>query len=427
MVRKLLSLLVALTLSAQAPVLIRAGRLLDPAAGRSLQDQGVLVREGRIAAVGPWSQVAAQAPAGAARLDLSARTVLPGLIDAHTHVMLDGDPATPYEDELLKRSIPYRTLRAAAIARTALAFGFTTLRDVETEGALFADVDLKRAIAAGLTEGPRLFVSTRGLAATGGYLPIGMAWDRDLPTGAQVADGVDNLRRAVRSQVAAGADWIKVYVDFRLSECRIDGSGRLRSRFTYTPAELAAITDEAHRLGKRCAAHAYSWDAIDAALTAGFDSIEHGLGWDEGLLDRALKQGTGWCPTLLAFQGEVTHPTFGAFLRLQAGALRLAAGKGVHIVNGSDAGSYPWKDNPARELGLLVAAGLTPLQALQAATVRAAELLQQSGELGTLAIGAHADLIAVAGDPLQDIALLQQVDFVMKGGVVVRRVPSATP
>jgi imidazolonepropionase-like amidohydrolase len=354
------------------------------------------------------------------QVDLSSRTVLPGLIDAHTHLLSDGVSVSSYDDDLLKHSIPYRTLRASAQARQALVFGFTTLRDLETEGAMYADVDLKRAIEAGIAEGPRLFVSTRGLAATGGYLPRGFAWDRDIPTGAQVTDGPEDLRKAVRTQVSKGADWIKVYVDFSLRACQVDASGRLRSPFTFTPEELKAITEEAHRLGKRCAAHAYSWDAIDAALTAGFDTIEHGLGWDEGLLNRALKQDVSWCPTRTAFVlfGDAT-----SILDRQAAALKLAAQKGVRIANGSDAGSYPWKENPAQELKHLVTAGLTPLQALQAATVRAAEMLGQAKELGSLAPGAWADLIAVPGDPLVDIGLMQKVDFVMKGGVVVRQTP----
>ena len=417
----LLLLFLSLGLAAQTPTLIRAGRLLDPGDGRLLQDQGVLIREGRITAVGPWAQVAASAPAGVTRLDLSKDTLLPGLIDAHTHLLTNDESPNAYNDDLLKHSIPFRVLHAASLARMALGFGFTTLRDVETEGAQYADVDLKRAIEAGYVQGPRLFVSTRGLAATGGYLPVGFAWDVTVPSGAQVVDGPDEIRKAVRTQVARGADWIKAYTDFTFSRLKVEADGRLSSPLSFTPEELKAIVDETHRLGRRCAAHAYSWDAIDAALTAGFDSIEHGFGWDAALLDRAKRQNVSWCPTRTAFAAHPAGPAVQAAMDRQAAALRLAAQKGVCIANGSDAGAYDWRDNPAQELKHLVAAGLTPLQALQAATTNAARLLKQEKELGTLAPGAWADLIAVPGDPLADIALVMKVDFVMKAGVVIRQ------
>ncbi len=400
--------------------LIHAGRLLDVRAGVMRLDQGILVQGERIAAVSAYAQVAAQAPAEAEKLDLSGETLLPGLIDAHTHVLLQEDATgAQYDDQLLKESIPYRTLRAAAAARGALMNGFTTMRDLETEGAMYADVDLKRAIERGVVPGPRLFVATRAFSATGTYPLSGYSWELQLPKGVQIVDGVDEIRKGVREQVSRGADWVKVYADrgYTLGE-----DGRLRSKLNFTPEELKAFADEAHRLGRPCAAHTMGWDGIDAALRAGFDSIEHGAGFDEGLLDRALQQGAFWCPTLYALQ-SVAPARGGVWLQmgaLQAKALRLALKKGVRIASGSDAGAFAWTENQAKELQLLVKDGLTPLQAIQAATLTDAQLLKAEKDLGVLEPGHYADLIAVKEDPLRDITALQRVDFVMKGGAVFK-------
>ena len=419
-----LGLLLTSILSAQAPALafklIRVGRLISTSDGQVRSDMGILVKGERIQAVASFDTVAAKAPKDAEFIDLAQATVLPGLIDAHTHVLLQGDiTAEEYDVQLLKESIPYRTLRASAACRVALLEGFTTIRDLETEGAMYADVDLKRAIQNGVIPGPRMFVATRAFSATGMYPLSGYSWELKVPEGVQIVDGVDAIRKAVREQVKFGADWIKVYVDRGYF---LAPDGRLRSKLNFTPEELKAFAEEAHRLGKQTAAHAMAWDGIDAALTAGFDTIEHGSGFTEDLMDRALRQGTWWCPTM--YVGVwVAEGRGGIWKQLPAilgKAVRRGVEKGMAIANGSDAGGYAWTENPAKELALLAANGMTPMQAIQAATSRAAKLLGQGGNLGELKEGAYADIIAVQEDPLKDITVLQRVSFVMKGGVVYK-------
>jgi len=418
--------LIALALAAAAPAppvhLLHAGRLIDVKAGTVRTDQGILVRGDRIEAVGPWADLSRRAPADARRVDLSGATVLPGLIDAHTHLLLQGDiTAADYDEQLLKESIPYRILRAAAGARTALWNGFTTLRDLETEGAMYADVDLKRAIANGVIPGPRLFVATRAFSATGMYPLQGYSWELRVPEGVQVVDGPAEIRKGVREQVRFGADWIKVYVDRKYYQ---GPDGRVRSWLNFTPEELRTFIEEAHRLGKPAAAHAIGWDGIDAALRAGFDSIEHGDGFDDGLLGRAAKQGTYWCPTL--YVGVyVSHGRGGIWEKLpeiEARAFRRALGRGVKIANGSDVGGFAWTENQAKELELMVKNGMTPMQAIRAATLTAAELLREPANLGSVEPGRLADIVAVAGaDPTREIRALQRISFVMKGGVIYKQ------
>ena len=266
--------------------LIRAGRLIDGELDRVRVDQGILIEGDRISQVGPYSEVAGAA-GDATVLDLSAMTVLPGLIDNHTHILLQGDiTAADYDEQLLKESIPYRTIRATVAVRTALLNGFTTMRDLETEGAMYADVDVKTAINRGIIPGPRMFVATRAFAPTGMYPLSGYSWELKMPEGVQIVDGVDNIRHAVREQVKYGADWIKVYVDRRYY---IGSDGRLHSWVNYTDEELKAFVDEAHRLGRKVAGHAIGWDGIDAALRAGFNTIEHGDGLTPDLIDRMVQ------------------------------------------------------------------------------------------------------------------------------------------
>jgi len=407
--------------------LIHAGHVVDVRAGKLQNDQGIVVKNDRIEAIGPWAQVSAKAPADAKRIDLSSRTVLPGLIDVHTHVLLQGDvTAEDYDQQLLKESVPYRTLRAAAAARLALGYGFTAIRDLETEGAGYADVDLKRAIANGVVAGPRMFVATRAFSATGMYPLSGYSWELShLPVGVQIVDGVDEIRKGVREQVKYGADWIKVYADRKYW---IEGE-KVRSWLNFRPDELRAFVEEAHRLGKLAAAHAIGWDGINAALDAGFDTIEHGDGFDDKLLDRAKKQGAFWCPTM--FVGVyVSKGRGGSWLKmpeLEAKAFRRAVQKGVAIANGSDAGGFPWTENPVKELELEVKNGMSPMQALQAATLVAARLLRAENDLGALEPGHYADLIATDGDPTKDIAVLERVPFVMKGGAVFKAESSSPP
>ena len=414
--RILLLFLASCLLQAQSAHLVRAGHVLNVRTGRWLEDQALVIREGRVEALRPWSSAE-----GVPDLDLSTRWVLPGLIDAHTHLFLQGNAdAAAYEAQILKESVPYRTLRAAAAAKRALAQGFTTLRDLGTEGAGHADSDLKRALERDLLPGPRLQVADLAFSATGAYPVLSPAWELHLPVGVQTVDGEAEIRRGVREQVRHGADWIKVYVD---RGQRLGPDGRLRSTLNFTAGELAAFISEAKRQGRRTAAHAHGWDGIDAALTAGFDSIEHGSGFDEALLRRALAQGTAWCPTLAAM--AFVAPTRGGVYakelpeRLDR-AFALGVKLGVKLVNGSDAGAFPWDRPLARELELMADRGMSPLQALQAATIHAAALLGLETEVGSLEPGHRADLVALDGDPLLDLRRLRRPHLVLKDGVPVR-------
>ena len=403
-------------------VLIHAGRLIDGLSDQPRNDQGILVEGPRILRVGPWAEVSAAA--GDARLvDLGAMTVLPGLIDNHTHILLQGDiTAEDYDVQLLKESIPYRTIRATVAARTALENGFTTLRDLETEGAMYADVDVKTAINRGIISGPRLFVATRAFSATGMYPLSGYSWELRVPDGVQIVDGVDNIRRAVREQVKYGADWIKVYVDRRYY---VGEDGRLHSWLNFTDEELKAFADEAHRLGRKIAGHAIGWDGIDAALRAGFNTIEHGDGLTPDLIDRMVRQKVYWCPTIFvgAYVAEGRGGIWPKMVDLERQAFGEAVRRGLvpYISYGTDAGGYAWTENQAKELDYMVRYGMTPMQAIKSATSTAARLLDQSANLGAVAEGRFADLVAVAVDPLADITELQRVRFVMKGGTIYKQ------
>jgi imidazolonepropionase-like amidohydrolase len=407
-----------------APVtLIKAGRLIDVRAGRTLENQGILVERERIRSVGPLAEVQRDAPASAQIVDLSHATVMPGLADCHVHVLLQGDVTiADYDEQLLKESIPYRTIRATVAARMALMNGFTALRDLETEGAMYADVDIKTAINRGIIPGPRMFVSTRAFSATGMYPLLGYSWELKMPEGVQVVDGVDQIVKAVREQVKYGADWIKFYADRRYYM----KDGQLRSWVNFSDEEMRAIVKEAHRLGRRVAAHAIGWDGIDASLRAGVDSVEHGYALDEGLIDRLVKQGAYWCPTIYVgvyvAEGRAAAGNQISLIMpgLEAKAFNLAVRKGAKIVFGTDAGGFPWTENEAKEFGYMVRYGMTPMQAIQSATIAAADLLERPNEMGAIEPGKYADIIATSGDPLSDITELEHVRFVMKGGMVYR-------
>jgi imidazolonepropionase-like amidohydrolase len=399
------------------PILSKAGRLID---GRSAQAQtnvGILIDGERIRAVGPLAQVQAQAP-NARVIDLSQMTVLPGFIDAHTHLLLQGDVTSQeYEDQLLKESIPYRAILAARNARLALEHGFTTLRDVETEGAMYADVDVKLAINRDEVPGSRIFASTRAMAPTGMY-PIGTPnWEIELPHGVQPVDGVENARLAVRDQVQHGADWIKYYSDRRYF---FAPDSTLHSWVNFTDDEARAIVEEAHRLGRKVAAHAIGSDGIAAALRAGVNSIEHGDGLTDSLMDVMVRTNVYWVPTVTV--GVHVVPRGGvwpALVALERRAFARALRKGVKIALGTDVGGFPWTEiNQAKEFEYYVQYGMTPMQAIQSGTSVPAALLGQEQNLGAVAPGLYADLVAVAGDPLRDITELQHVKFVMKGGMV---------
>ena len=394
---------------------IKAGRLIDGQSAEIRRNVIIVVQGNKITALGEKAAI----PEGVAILDLSDKTVLPGFIDAHTHLMVDG--VDDYGADLYKNSTPFRTIRAVASVRQALWNGFTALRDVESEGAMYADVDVKRAINMGLVPGPRLWVSTRGLNTQGRYMPFDYSWELELPKGAQIVTGTEECLKAVREQVAFGADWIKIYVDWPFF---IDKDGGISGLTNFTTEELAAMVNEAHRLERKVAAHAISRNGIKAALEAGVDSLEHGSGFDDSLIDQAKAQGVYWCPTLLVFENHLEQrpsPLLKQLLEIEYKALNKAYKKGLRIALGTDAGSFPWSVNEAKEFELLVKkAGFSPMDAIKAGTSVAAELLDQSAEIGHLAPGMLADIVAVPGDPLQDISVLQKVMFVMKDGVIFR-------
>ncbi len=400
-----------------ARILIKAGRLIDGRANEARTGIGVLIEGDRITAVGPIARLEGQA-AGARVIDLSGMTLLPGFIDTHTHLLLQGDPtAASYDEQLLRQSTPYRAILGARNARLALEHGFTTIRDVETEGAMYADVDIKLAVARGEVPGARVFASTRAMAPTGMYPLLGYSWELELPHGVQVVDGVESARLAVRQQVGNGADWIKYYADRRYY---FGPDSVLRSWVNFTDDEARAIAGETRRLGRRVAAHAIGTDGIAAALRAGAHSIEHGHGMTDSLMDVLIRDNVYWVPTVTVSH-YVAGPRGGiwpALAELERRAFARAVRKGVKIALGTDVGGFPWTEiNQAREFEYYVAYGMTPMQAIKAGTSVAAELLGQERNLGAIAPGLFADLVAVAGDPLQDITELQRVAFVMKGGV----------
>ncbi len=398
-------------------ILIKAGRLVDGRSATAQPNVGILIEGERIRAVGPLAQIQGQAP-NARVIDLGQMTVLPGLIDAHTHLLLQGDVTSQeYEDQLLKQSTAYRAILAARNARLALEHGFTAIRDLETEGAMYADVDVKLAIDRGEIPGPRVFASTRAMAPTGMYPITTSNWELELPHGVQPVDGVDNARLAVRQQLQHGADWIKYYSDRRYY---FTPDSVLHSWVNFTDAEAKAIVDETHRMGHMVAAHAIGSDGIAAALRAGVNSIEHGDGLTDSLIDVMVRNNVYWVPTVTVGAHVVARGgVWVALVNLERKAFGRALKKGVKIAVGTDVGGFPWTEiNQAKEFEYYVQYGMTPMQAIQSGTSVAAALLGQEQNFGAIAPGLYADIIAVAGDPTRDITELQRVKFVMKGGAV---------
>jgi imidazolonepropionase-like amidohydrolase len=422
----LLSAGVLLAQNAAAPAasltVIRAGTLIDGSGNAPKKNQLIFVRGERIENVSDGS---AQIPAGAKIIDLSTATVLPGLIDSHTHIFLWGEDPNKggYDVNILKAGIALRAARATYATRRALEQGFTTLRDLETEGAGYGDVEIKQAIEEGTIPGPRLFCATRAISSTGGYNLEDYAPELDMPKGAQLVDGPVEARKAARQQLDHGADWIKVYMTHR---SWVDRQGNLVSQPTLTVEELRAVVDEAHGWQKKVACHAYNGIGLQRALDGGCDSIEHGLGISDAQIAQMQRQGTWYCPTLSPYYDDWDRADTPGGKRDRARAavheisFKKALAAHLKIVYGTDMGGIPWTEPIAQEFKRMVDFGMPPMDAIVSATSRASDMLDMKGEIGVVAAGAYADVIAVSADPLKDITELERVHFVMHNGSVFK-------
>src|SRR6266542_4379358 len=395
------------SMNAQKIIAIKCGQLLDVKTGAVNTNQTILIKDNIIESISPPG--AAVKVRADTLIDLSQYFILPGLIDCHTHVLLQGDiTSEDYDVQVLKQSIPYRTIRAVRSCNNALMNGFTTIRDLGTEGAGYADVDLKKAIN------------------TTGHYPIresDYTWELQFPKGLKEITGADEGRRAVREQIAYGADWIKIYADrgyYKLPD------GSYRSLPNFTTEEITAIGDEAARSHKKLAAHAMTRDGIIAAINAGASSIEHGFGMDDECIQLMVQKNVYWCPTIFindyvaegrAQSGSSINKYFS---ESEPGLFKKAVKAGVKIAYGTDIGGYDWNEPETKDFEYMVQYGLTPLQAIQTATMNAADLLSQQDKIGEIKAGAFADIIAVKGDPTKDVKLLEHVLWVMKDGKVWR-------
>jgi imidazolonepropionase-like amidohydrolase len=379
---------------------------------------GVLVRGQRIVSVGPVASL--NAPADAERILLTGTTLLPGLSDLHSHVLLHPYDETPWNDQVLRESLALRTARAVNHLKATLDAGFTVLRDLGTEGAAYADVGLKEAVDQGIVPGPRLFVTTKAIVATGSYGPKGFGAEIGVPQGAEEADGVEGLTRVVRDQIGHGADWIKIYADYRWGP-------RGEARPTFTMEEWAAIVRTAGASGRPVVAHASTDEGIRRAVLAGVETIEHGDDASAETFAMMKQRGVAFCPTLSATESTTRYRGWKkgvdrdpANITQKKAMFQRALASGVTICNGSDVGVFAHGAN-ALELELMVEYGMQPIDALTSATSINAKIMHRENEFGRLAPGLLADLVAVQGDPTRTISALRAVRFVMKGGVVVRR------
>jgi imidazolonepropionase-like amidohydrolase len=406
------------------PLLMTGGHILDPEGHQWIDGSAILARDGRIESIGPG----VAAPADAKVLDLKGLYIIPGLMDLHTHLLLHPYDETSWNDQVLKESLELRTIRATAAAKATLLAGFTTIRELGTEGAGFADVALREATGGNglgppvhaIIPGPRIFTATRALVATGSYGPAGFDPRWTVPKGAQEADGPDGLRKAVRGQIAAGADWVKLYADYR----RFPASPTTP---TFAEDELKAAVDEARSAGKPVAAHATTDEGIRRAVLAGVNTIEHGYGASRDTLLLMKERGTVLCPTMAAAEAVARYagwredqpPPEG--VRKSRESFRMALDEGIIIACGSDAGVFAHGTN-WKELELMTRNGMSPGQALASATSVAAGVLGRRADLGRIATGFAADLVAVSGDPMREIGALRSVRLVVCRGEVVAEI-----